>query len=82
MTDFMFNDNDTTLAWVGWNAKYSPQNKTTQENMVPPTHQPVSDINISSSRDNQEIIKDSIRRSKRKYYRDARFCYGKVSNAN
>ena len=32
--------------------------------MIPPTNQPVSNINISSSRDNEEIINNSIRRSK------------------
>ena len=31
MTDFMFSDNDTTPMWVGWNAKYSAENKTTQK---------------------------------------------------
>ena len=31
MTDFMFSGNDTTPVWVGWNAKYSPENKTTQK---------------------------------------------------
>ena len=52
------------------------------KNMVPPTNQQVSNMNISSGRDNEEIIKDGIRRSKRKYFHDARSCYGKVSNAN
>ena len=80
MEDSMFNDNDTTLMRVGWNAKYSPQNKTTRENMVPPTNQPA--FSISSRRDNQDIIKDSITRSKRKYYRDVRFCYSKISIVN
>ena len=37
---------------------------------------------MSSGRDNEEIIKDSIRRSKGKYFRDVRSCYSKVSNAN
>ena len=31
MADFTFNDNDTTPKWVGWNAKYSSQNKTSQK---------------------------------------------------
>ena len=52
------------------------------KNMVHPTNQPVSNINISTGRDNEEIIKNSIRRSKRKYFRDVRSCYSKVSNAN
>ena len=82
MTDFTFNDNDTLPMWIGWNAKHSPQNKTTQKNMVPPTNQPVSNISISSGRDNEKNIEDSIRRSKRTYFRDLRSCFGKVSNEN
>ena len=31
MADFMHNDNYTRPMWVGWYAKYSPQNKTTQK---------------------------------------------------
>ena len=38
MADFIFNDNDTTPMWVGWNPKYSPQNKTTKKKAVPLTN--------------------------------------------
>ena len=31
MAGFIFNDNDTTPIWAGWNSKYNPQNKTTQK---------------------------------------------------
>ena len=81
LADFMFNDNDTRPVWAGCNAKYSPQFYHSK-NMVPPTNQPVSNINISSGRDNEEIIKNSIRRSKRKYFRDVGSCCSKGSNAN
>ena len=37
--------------------------------MVPPTNKPTSNVNISSGRDNEEMIKRSIRKSKRKYFR-------------
>ena len=50
--------------------------------MVPHTNEPISSINISSGRDNEEIINDSIRKSKRKYFRDVRTCYCKFSIAN
>ena len=50
------------------------------KNMVPPANQPVSNINISSGRNSEEIIKNSIKRSKRKYFRDVGSCYSKVSN--
>ena len=81
MADFIFNDNGTTPMWVVWNAKYIPQNNTSQ-NILPPTNQPVSNINIISVRDNEQIIKDTIRMSKRKYFRDVQSCYRKVSTAN
>ena len=82
MADFIFNDNGTTPMWVVWNAKYIPQNNTSQKNILPPTNQPVSNINIISVRDNEQIIKDTIRKSKRKYFHDVQSCYRKVSTAN
>ena len=61
MADFMFNDNYATPMWVGWNAKYIPQNRITQRTQYPhpppKKNQPVSNINISSGRDNEEIVR-------------------------
>ena len=68
--------------------RYKPQTFTDEvlqchsKNMVPPTSHPVSNISISSCRDNEEIMKNSIRRSKRKLFGDLRSGYNKVSNAN
>ena len=57
MTDFMFNDNYTTPMWVGWNAKYSPQNKTTQKIWYLPQ------INQSST--STSVVAETMRRSLR-----------------
>ena len=83
MADFMFNYNNTSPMWVGWNAKYSEQKQDYSKSMVPPTNQLVSTIIISIGRNNEEmIIKDTIRKSKRKYFRDIQSGNCKVTDAN
>ena len=78
MADFMFNYNNTSPMWVGWNAKYSEQKQDYSKSMVPPTNQLVSE-----GRNNKEmIIKDTIRNSKRKYFRDIQSGNCKVTDAN
>ena len=57
LKDFMFNDNDTTPMWDGWNAKYSPQNKTTQ------TIWYLSQINQSPT--STSVVAETMRRSLR-----------------
>ena len=57
MTDFMFNDNYTTPMWVGWNAKYSPQNKTTQKIWYLPQ--------IKQSSTSTSVVAETMRRSLR-----------------
>ena len=57
LTDFMFNDNDTTLMWAGWNAKYSPQNKTTQKIWYLPQ--------INQSPTSTSVVAETMRRSLR-----------------
>ena len=59
----MSTDNDIILMWAT-KQDYS-------KNMAPPAKQPVSSLTVSSGRDNKKIIKDSIRKSKRKYFRYA-----------
>ena len=59
----MSTDNDTILMGAT-KQDYS-------KNMAPPANQSVSNINASSGRDNEKIIKDSIRKSNRKYFRYA-----------
>ena len=74
MAGFIFNENDTTPTIIHKTRllkKYVTSHKST--NLY---------ISISSDKDNEEIIKNSIRRSKRKYFRGVRSCYSKVSNAN
>ena len=57
MADFMFNDNYTTPMWVGWNAKYSPQNKTTQKIWYLPQ--------IKQSSTSTSVVAETMRRSLR-----------------
>ena len=57
MVDFMFYDNDTTPMWVGRNAKYSPQKKTTQKVWYFPQ------INQSST--STSVVAETMRRSLR-----------------
>ena len=57
MTDFMFNDNYATPMWVGWNAKYSPQNKSTQKIWYLPQ--------INQSPTSTWVVAETMRRSLR-----------------
>ena len=79
MADFMFN-NDRTPMWVGWNTKYSLQNKTTQKIWYRPQ--------INQSPRSTSVIAETMRRSstitsegqKENIFRDVISCYSKVSN--
>ena len=57
MAGFIFNDKYTTPMWVGWNAKYSPQSKTTQKIWYLPQ------INLSPT--STSVVAETMRRSLR-----------------